>query len=185
MLRNTETAWGSVAKSLHWLLAFLVSGQLALGWIAEALELSPRKLDLFVWHKSLGITILLLAVLRLAWRFISPPPRPLTPPDHRETRLASLGHWLLYLLMLAVPLTGWWISDTSRIPFRLYWQIPVTDLLPADKASSELAADVHGLLTTLLTVVVVIHVVAALRHHFGLHDATLARMLPASRRPGQ
>lgn len=185
MLRNTEHAWGSVAKFLHWLLAVLLIAQLGLGWIAEDMRLSPQKLDLFVWHKSLGITILAMVLLRIAWRLLDPPPEPVTRPEHWETRLARLGHGLLYVLMLLVPLTGWWISDTSRIPFRLYWQLPVPDLMPADKASSELAAGVHGVLTTLMLLVVLIHVAAALRHHFRLHDATLSRMLPALRRSGE
>lgn len=184
MLRNTERGWGSVAKSFHWLLAVLIVGQLVLGWIAEDMRFSPGKLELFVWHKSIGLTILLLVFLRIAWRLRNPPPDPLTDPGLWETRLATLGHRLLYLLIVAVPLTGWWISETSRIPFRLYWQVPVPDLLPADKAWSELAANIHGALTTLLVVVLVIHVLAALRHHFLLRDATLSRMLPDLRRSG-
>lgn len=178
MLRNTDTAWGSVAKSLHWLIALLIAVQLALGWVAEDMELSPVKLDLFVWHKSLGLTVLLLVVLRLGWRIANPPPAPLTGSGQWETRLALAGHWLLYVLMFAVPLTGWWIADTSRIPFRMYWLLPLPDLIEADKAASTLAAEVHGALTTLLAVTVAGHVLAALRHHWLLGNATLKRMLP-------
>ncbi|MDX1500556.1 MAG: cytochrome b [Woeseiaceae bacterium] len=178
MLRNTDTEWGSIARSLHWLVALLIAVQLGLGWVAEDMDLSPTKLDLFVWHKSLGLTVLLLVVLRLGWRLSSPPPVPLTGSGRWETRLAQAGHWLLYVLMFAVPLSGWWIADTSRIPFRLYWLSPVPDFLAPDKAASTLAAEVHGVLTTLLAVVVTGHVLAALRHHWLLGNATLRRMLP-------
>ncbi len=178
MLRNTDRTWGSVAKTLHWLIALLIATQLALGWVAEDMALSPTKLDLFVWHKSLGLTVLLLVVLRLGWRLFNPPPDPLTGSGHWESRLARAGHWLLYVLMFAVPLTGWWIADTSRIPFRLYWQLPVPDFFVPDKAASTLAAEVHGVLTTLLAVIVTGHILAALRHHWLLGNATLRRMLP-------
>lgn len=184
MLGNTEHSWGCVAKSLHWALAILILGQLLLGQIAEEARLSPLKLDLFVWHKSIGVTIFLLVVLRLAWRSVNSPP--VTPADIAawEKRLAHAGHGLLYVLMLAVPLSGWWVSDTSRIPFRLYWAVPVPDLMRPDADLSEFAADVHGVLTTLLLILVGLHILAALRHHFLLRNDTLLRMLPIRRGPG-
>jgi cytochrome b561 len=176
--KNAAGSWGAVAKSFHWVLALLILCQLTLGKIAEGVRLSPLKLDLFVWHKSIGVTILLLVILRLAWRVNhSPPSAPAGIPGW-ETKLARIGHISLYLLMFAVPLTGWWISDTSRIPFKAYWLVPVPDLMPADKSASELASDVHGALTALLMLVVLIHIAAALRHHFFLHNNILTRMLP-------
>ena len=184
MLQNTERTWGAIAKSFHWLIAVLILGELVLGTVAEDMKFSPTKLDLFVWHKSIGVTILLLVVLRVAWRFRNPPP---TEPDTTapwEKRLAQVGHGLLYLLMFAVPLTGWWISDTSRIPFSLYWTVPVPDLMAANRDASELAADVHGVLTKLLLATAVIHILAALRHHFLLRNDTLLRMLPFGGKAG-
>ena len=178
MLKNTRQAWGAVAKSLHWIVALLIIGELVLGTIVEDLKVSPQKFELFVWHKSIGVTILLLVVIRIVWRITNPTP---TLPDRTPTwekRLAHAGHGLLYLLMLAVPLTGWWVSDTSRIPFRIFWSVPTPDLLAPDRDISALAADVHGILTKLLLAVIVLHIVAALRHHLVLRDNTLTRMLP-------
>ena len=146
--------------------------------IAEETALSPLKLDLFVWHKSFGVTILLLVLLRAVWRLTNRPPSPATGSPAWEVRLARIGHLALYFLMFAVPLTGWWVSDTSRIPFRVFWWIRAPDMIAANRDMSELAADVHGALTKLLLLVVVIHVAAALRHHFFLHNETLTRMLP-------
>lgn len=179
MQREIEPGWGTVAKTFHWLVAFAIFVQFALGWVAEDMPISPDKFELFVWHKSIGVTVLLLVALRLAWRLQTTPPQPFA--SGLERRLAKLGHALLYLLMFAVPLSGWWISDTSRIPFRIFWHVPTPDLLEANREASELAASVHGVLTTLLLLLVVGHIVAALRHHFMLRDATLARMLPALR----
>jgi cytochrome b561 len=184
MLRNTDHEWGVIAKSFHWLIALLLFGQLALGWIAKDMRVSPDKFELFVWHKSIGISILLIVALRIVWRFRNPPPASIGEVTLWQARLAQGAHALLYILMIAVPLSGWWISDTSRIPFRLYWQIPLPDLLPASKDMSELAASTHEVLTTLLIVIVVLHILAAARHHFLLRDDTLTRMLPFGRRSG-
>jgi len=180
-LRNSQDAWGPVAVGLHWLVALMIVGQFVLGLAAEEAPVSPAKFDLFVWHKSFGVTILLLAALRLGWRLGNPPPGlPATIPA-AEQKLARAGHSLLYVLMFAVPLSGWIISDTSRIPFRIFWSIPTPDLMNANKETSELAAAVHGGLVVLLAVVVLLHVAAALRHHFVKRNDVLLRMLPLSR----
>jgi len=183
MLPNTERAWGAVAKAFHWLVAIAILAQLTLGTIADEARLSPLKLDLFVWHKSIGVSILLLVIIRVAWRLGNPPPAAPDGVAAWERRLARISHGLLYLLMIVVPLTGWWISDTSRIPFSLYWVVPVPDLMAPDRDLSELAADLHGVLTKLLLAIVIVHILAALRHHFLLHNDTLLRMLPFRQKP--
>jgi cytochrome b561 len=178
ILKNTADSWGVIAKSFHWIIALLILGQLALGTVAEGYRLSPLKLDLFVWHKSIGVTILLLVILRVLWRLNNPPPAPPDGIPAWETTAARIGHALLYLLMFAVPLTGWLVSDATRIPFKAFWLVPMPDLIAADRDMSDLAAGVHGALTKLLLLVVVIHIAAALRHHFILHNKILTRMLP-------
>ena len=184
MLRNSKHAWGLIAISLHWIIALLIFAELALGTIAEGLKVSPQKFELFVWHKSIGITILLLVVFRIVWRLSNPTPVAHEGAARWEKRLAQLGHGLLYILMIAVPLTGWWVSDTSRIPFRWFWSVPVPDLMAPDRDLSALAATVHGILTKLLLLVVVLHIIAALRHHVLLRNDTLLRMLPSKRDEG-
>lgn len=178
MLQNTERTWGTVAIALHWLIAIMILGQLLLGTIAAEARISPLKLDLFAWHKSVGVSILVLVVLRIAWRLGNPPPNAPEGIMVWEERVAKAGHRLLYLLMVAVPVTGWWVSDTSRIPFRLFRTFPVPDLMAPDRELSELAADVHGVLAMLLLAVIVVHILAAFRHHFVLRNDTLLRMLP-------
>ena len=175
--RNTADSWGAVARGLHWLIAALILAQFVIGSIAEEMELTPAKLDLFVWHKSIGITVLLLAVLRLMWRMGNPPPLPPAGTPEWERRLAGLAHWAIYVLIFAVPLSGWWVSDASRVPFKAFFAVPMPDLIATDRALQESAAEVHEAFTTALLIVVVVHVAAALRHHFLLHDDVLRRML--------
>jgi cytochrome b561 len=141
------------------------------------MKLTPAKLDLFVWHKSIGVTVLLLAVLRLAWRLANPPPAlpAATPPWERK--FAAAAHWVLYLLLFAVPLSGWWVSDASRVPFKGFFFLPMPDFIATDRALQESAAEVHEVLTMTLLIVVLGHVAAALRHHFLLRDDVLRRML--------
>lgn len=174
----SATTWSPIAKLFHWGMAALIFYQLWLGWEAEALPFSPRKIELFVTHKSIGLTLLLLVFLRLAWRGVKKRPSHPAGTSSLEQRLADWGHRLLYALLIAVPVTGWWISDTSRIPFKLFGEVRLPDLMDADKASSELAASVHEALTIGLVVLVLVHLAAALRHHFLLKNDTLTRMLP-------
>ncbi|NQV86884.1 MAG: cytochrome b [Woeseiaceae bacterium] len=178
MLKNTGDTWGVVARTFHWVFAVIIFVQLVLGKVAEEARMSPQKLDLFVWHKSIGVTILLLLTFRIVWRLINTPPETVAGIARWEHWAARVGHILLYGLMIAVPISGWWVSDTSRIPFEAFWLLPVPDLLEANRDVSQVAETVHGILTKTLLVLIVVHIVAALRHHFILGNDTLRRMLP-------
>jgi len=171
-------AWGVPAKLLHWAMALLIVPQVILGWVAVDLSLSPLKLDLFVWHKSLGILLLALVVLRLAWRAGNPTPT--LPPGSAawERSAARLSHGLLYLLLFAIPLSGWIINSAANVPFKVFWQWPLPALTAPDKALAASAKLAHLGLFWVLAAVVVLHIAAALRHHFVLHDTVLVRMLP-------
>lgn len=179
--RNSADSWGAAARGFHWLIAALVLAQFVIGSIAEEMKLTPAKLDLFVWHKSIGVTVLLLAVMRLAWRLANPPPALPAGAPRWERRLAAAAHWVLYLLLFAVPLSGWWVSDASRVPFKAFFFLPMPDFIATDRALQESAAEVHEALTMTLLIVVLGHVAAALRHHFLLRDDVLRRMLTARR----
>jgi cytochrome b561 len=176
-LRNTEDSWGAVARGLHWLIAVLVIAQFVIGSVAEEMKLTPAKLDLFVWHKSIGVTVLALAVLRLLWRLANPPPAMPAGTPRWEHRLAALGHWALYALIFVVPISGWLVSDASRVPFKAYYVVPMPDIIETSRSLQEAAEEVHEVLTMTLLVVVIVHIAAALRHHFLLHDDVLRRML--------
>lgn len=175
--RNSSDTWGAVARGFHWLIAVLILAQFVIGNVAEEMKLTPAKLDLFVWHKSIGVTILLLAVLRLVWRLGNPPPAPPAGTPRWEQRLAAAAHAVLYALIFAVPISGWWVSDASRVPFKAFFAVPMPDFIVTNREVQEIAAEVHEALITALLLVVIAHIAAALRHHFLLRDDVLSRML--------
>ena len=113
--RNSSLRYGYVAQILHWVIVGLLIVQVTLGKIADDLPLGFEKLVILARHKSFGITILGLAVIRLAWRWISPPP-PLPPMPRWQHLAANLNHWALYALLFAMPLSGWMMSSASNIP---------------------------------------------------------------------
>jgi cytochrome b561 len=177
-LKNTDIAWGPVAKLFHWTIALLIFTQFALGWIAVTYRLSPTKIQLFVWHKSVGVLVLALVALRLIWRAMNPSPvLPLdTPPGERLA--AHTSHGLLYALMIAMPLSGWIINSAANIPFRIFWWLPLPNIVAPDKALEQIAKQTHFVLFLLIAAVVAVHIAAALRHHFVKHNDILVRMLP-------
>ena len=178
-LANSDTSWGTLAKFFHWLVAALIVTQFALGWMAVSWRLSPAKLNLFVWHKSIGMLILALVVLRLLWRLANPTPALPANAPAWERAAAQISHALLYVLMFALPLSGWIINSAAGVPFKIFWQIPLPAIVASDKPTAELAALVHLSLFAMLAALLVLHIVAALRHHLVKRNDLLRRMLPA------
>jgi len=177
-IRNTVHRWGAVAQLLHWLIVALIITQFTLATLFDDLPPSARKLALLARHKSVGITILMLAVLRLLWRWGNPtPPLPDTLRPW-ERSLARLTHALLYLLLFAVPLAGWTMSSARGFPVSWFGFFTLPDLVPKNKALYEVLVTTHGILAWTLGVVAIIHMLAALKHHFVLKDDVLRRMLP-------
>ncbi len=163
---------------LHWLVALGLIGTFSLGFYMEDLSLSPTKLKLYSWHKWAGISLLALAVVRLAWRMSHPAPD-FPQTMSRLSRLAAhAGHWLLYALMLAIPVSGWLMSSAQGFQVVWFGVLPLPDLVAKNAGLGELLNDVHVVLNYTLLVAVVGHVGAALQHHFIKKDTVLTRMLP-------
>lgn len=182
--RNTARTWGWPAKLLHWLVALLVAGMLALGVTMTDPGLGlERQYALFQLHKSVGLTVLALMLLRLAWRAANRTPD--LPPSAWEGRAARLSHAALYVLLLAMPVTGFLTAASSPlgIPTLLFGTVPVPHPLGPDKAVSDTLGLVHGTLALALATLLALHVAAALRHHLLLGDDVLLRILPAAWRP--
>lgn len=182
-LHNTQTSYGTVARGLHWLIALLVIGNVALGLYAED---APRTSDsevarlalLYSLHKTAGIAILLLAVARIGWAFVQPKPRPLHPDRRVETFLAEAVHWSLYLAILIMPLSGWLGHAASEGFAPILW--PLGQSLPFLPKSPGLAAlffAAHGAAAKLLVLSVALHVAGALKHALIDRDGLLARMI--------
>jgi cytochrome b561 len=178
VLRNSATSWGAPAKLLHWTVAALVFAQMPLGWAAASWRLSPTKLDLFVWHKSTGLLILALMIVRLAWRLANPVPALPAEMPLWERRAAAAGHAALYLLVILMPLSGWIAGSAAGIPFRLFRLVPVPALVAPDRAVADAAASAHVALLAVLALLLCVHIGAALRHHYLRRSDVLARMLP-------
>jgi len=175
----TAPRYTRTAQGLHWAIAILLFGLVALGFYMHDLPLSPRKLQLYSWHKWAGVTVFLLAIVRLAWRAThTPPPLPASTP--RVVGLAAhAAHMLLYVLMFAMPLSGWLMSSAKGFQTVWFGVLPIPDLLSKDLALGEQLAEVHEALAITLLAVVALHVAGALKHHFIDRDGLLGRMWPA------
>jgi cytochrome b561 len=172
------------AVSLHWLVAGLILAAVFMGWTMTSMEVSPLRLKVYNWHKWVGVTVLLLAVARLAWRLThrAPPLEAAMPAWQR--RAASATHALLYLMLFAMPVTGWIYSNYSGYPVVYLGKVPLPNLVERDRELAASWLDVHVASSIVLVVLVAAHVLAALYHHFIVRDGTLRRML-AWRAPGR
>lgn len=169
------------AIALHWTIALLILVAFPLGVYMHELPLSPRKLQLYSYHKWIGISVLLFAAGRLLWRIGHRPPAPL-PGPRWQVAAAHAVHHTLYLLIVAVPVSGWLMSSALGFPVVWFGVLPLPDLVGKDKELGEALRAVHQVLNFTLLALVAIHVGAALKHHFFDRDATLVRMLPFLRK---
>ncbi len=181
-LRNTPARWGFPAQFLHWLIVALIIVQVILANIAEDLPIGVRKLAMFARHKSVGLTILALTALRLSWRWANPtPPLPTTLKPY-ERALAGLTHAGLYILLFAMPLTGWMMSSARGFPVSWFGFFQLPDLVPRNDALYNAMKETHDTLALALFAIIFLHVAAALKHHFLLKDDVLRRMLPFTKK---
>lgn len=176
--RNTTRRWGAVAQLLHWLVVLFIVAQFTLAALFDDLPAGAKKLTLVSRHKSIGITILMLALLRLGWRWANPTPALPDTLKPYERNLARLTHGLLYVLLFAVPLAGWMMSSARGFPVSWFGFFQLPDLVPKNKALYETLLTTHGALAWTLGIVATLHLGAALKHHFMLKDDVLRRMLP-------
>ncbi len=186
MGRSVEQRYGDVAVIFHWLIALLIIGLLAIGkYMASLDDNDPVRYALTQWHKSFGITVLLLSLLRLAWRFTHTPPPELKTIPNWQQRAASFAHVLLYVLMIAIPLTGWIMVSASPLNLEtilfnvIEWpHLPPFDTLDNREAIAHSFHEYHELAANLLILILLAHIGAALKHHWFDKDTTLLRMLP-------
>lgn len=186
--QNTATSFGSVTRTLHWLTALLILTAIPLGLIANQLPADAAsmatKVQLFSIHKTLGLAAFLIGLARILWALTQRHPAPLHPDRRAELRLAAAIHWLLYISLVAVPLTGW-IHHAALAGFApILW--PFGQDLPFVAKSETTAAifgAAHWVFTKLLAASILLHIAGALKHHFIDKDATLRRMLAGASAP--
>ena len=180
-LLSTTQRWGAVARLLHWIMAagIIVNGVWGLWMVGIAP--SMKKINVFALHKSIGLTLLALALLRLAWRLVDKHPK-VEPAPRWQLLAARLTHVGLYGLILAIPLSGWWFNSASGYPLQWFKHFKVPALGGRDTDLAHIALAAHQYLFWLLVAALVLHIGAALKHHFVDRDNTLTRMLPLARR---
>lgn len=172
---NTENRFGIVAIGLHWLLAVLLIGLLALGLYMVYLPINLEKLKLYGWHKEYGLLVLPLVIFRLFWRLTNIMPRLSLPLW--EVVAARTVHWTFYGFMFAMPITGWLITSAAGLPASFFGLFVLPDLIAPSEKLMKLFQEIHQWLGYGLIVTITLHTSAALKHHFINKDDILRRML--------
>ncbi len=180
-MSSQQTRYTRLAIILHWLIALGIFVAFPLGLYMHELPLSPRKLQLYSYHKWIGITLLALMLARLGWRLWHTPPAMLPMPQWQK-QIAESVHVGLYVLLFAVPLSGWLMS--SALGFQVVWLglVPLPDLVHKNKELGELLKQVHKTLDFALLGLLILHIAGALKHQWIDRDGTLQRMLLRIRR---
>lgn len=176
---DAEPQYNSISRILHWAVAGLIVAQFTLARLAENAADSGeivRQIGLLASHKSVGITVLGLAVLRLGWRFFHPPPAlPASIPGWQ--RIASaVSHWSLYLLLISLPITGWLMSSAAAYSVSYFSLFTLPDLVAPAESLKDAMHEVHETLAKALFAIALLHILAALKHHFIDKDDVLKRM---------
>mgnify|MGYP002712206496 CR=1 FL=1 len=183
-LRNSDQGWGVLARLLHWGIGGLIIFMLGLG--VYMTRIVTETSEIFAWiqvHKSWGFVVFALALVRIGWRAMNPSPALPDGMNGPERFLAKAGHLSLYLLMIAIPVSGWLMVSSS--PFQdmgvrnsvFGWFDLPDPFKPGDKDLSELFSNIHFICVIALSVVLVGHIGAALKHHFINRDNVLRRMI--------
>jgi len=176
MLKNTENSYGLISRANHWLSAILFIGLIALGLYMSDLEKSPAKFELYDLHKSLGIIVFTLIILRLIWLKISPNPEQLSKNKFEHI----LGHavkGILYLALIMMPLSGWIMSNSGGHDVAFFNLFTLPNFVGENDTIHEISETFHGLAGKIMIAVILLHFAGALKHHFVYKDSTLLRML--------
>jgi cytochrome b561/polyisoprenoid-binding protein YceI len=186
---NTATQYGSVARTLHWITALLILTAIPLGWFANQMPYATgdelaAKAQLFSLHKTVGVAAFTIAAIRILWAFTQARPEPLHPDRVWETRCAETVHWMLYLSLVIVPLSGW-VHHAATDGFApILWPLGQDlPLIPTSETVAATAAAMHWLFTKILVASVLLHIAGALKHAFVDRDGTLARMVSGRAAP--
>lgn len=183
-LKNTADRWGPVSQAFHWIIVLLILGLAIVGLTMGELPKTPKYFWVYTAHKSTGLLVLALVIARLGWRWYAGKPEPVPGTPTWQERIATVTHWLLYGLILLMPVSGWLYDSASGLrPFRWYGLFDVPKLSPPDEALRNLSHEVHEWGFWVLLALVAAHAGAAFYHHYFQRDATLTRMLPRRSSP--
>ncbi|MGL5741311.1 MAG: cytochrome b [Legionella sp.] len=174
-IKNSTTHFGMVTILLHWVIAFLIIGLLAVGLYMVSLPWSPNKLMLYGLHKEYGLLVLFLVIFRIVWRLSNVQPDLAIPL--LEKIAARSMHWAFYVFMFAMPITGWLITSAAGLPASFFGLFTLPNLMAPDENKRVLFEWVHQWLGYALIAAICLHAAAALKHHFINKDDILRRMI--------
>jgi cytochrome b561 len=182
--QGSSGRYTAVAQAFHWIIAALIVTQFVLGHMAADLPNGMHKLALLARHKSFGMTVLMLAILRLLWRLKNPPPELPAGMSPLERMIARATHVAFYVLLFAMPLTGWMMSSAKNYAVSWFGMFTWPNLIGKNEAAFDALRATHEILSDVLFAIAVLHILAALKHHFWNKDDVLVRMLPFGRLSG-
>jgi len=180
-LTNTAERYGAIAQLFNWTIVSLVVAQFVLANQAEAAEDAHQLVQqakILATHKSVGMTIFMLAILRLIWRFTNAVPAATPTTKPWQAKLASGMHWALYVLILITPLAGWLMSSAETHSATWFGLFTFPDLIAPNEGRAEQFEELHEALASGIFFLSILHILAALKHHVIDKDNVLRRMLP-------
>jgi len=176
MLKNNENQYGMVAKSFHWLLFMMLTFSIVAGNIMVSMPKGNEKFQAMGLHKSFGLVILLLILLRFIWKLMNKTPVNSEHSSPAQNLLGHMMHWFLYVLMFAQPLSGILMSQAFGYPVKFFGGLAFPTLIDKNKETAEFFLNTHGIIWIILVVFVIAHALAGLYHHLVLKDNILKRM---------
>jgi cytochrome b561 len=175
--KNTQTEWGLASRLFHWFMAAAILIMFAVGFTMINLPTTPLKIDLFRFHKSLGLLLLLLAIMRLFWRSIHPVPGLPAYLSDSEILLVRTGQYLMYALLILIPVSGWIINSAANLPMQWFGLFDVPAITGPSIKIEDYAKTAHLTLIIILGLAICAHITAALRHHAIYKNNILNNML--------
>ncbi len=176
-IKNSNDHYGMLSILLHWVMGALIIALLGIGLYMTDMT-GPLKMPLYRWHKQLGVVVLMLAFIRLTWRFYSRLPSDAAHLPNYQKYAAKGAHYLLYFLMFSMPLSGWLMSSAAGYPVSFFGLFTLPKLIEPDQGLQHFFAEAHELQGTLLIGLIALHVLAPIYHYVVYRDAIMKKMLP-------
>ena len=177
MLKNTENSYGSIAKILHWVISFSIIGLIAVGFFMSSMDPAPEKFKLYGIHKAFGVTIFMLIILRILWRFTNKTVQAAEGVPPILQLAAKAGHLLLYIFMLTMPISGVMMSRFGGHDISVFNLFTIPAVAEKNMEIAGFFHSTHGYAAWGFVIVITTHILAALYHHFVRRDNTLIRMV--------
>lgn len=178
LIRNSGTQFGIVSKLLHWSIALPILGLIWLGWYMMDLTYYDQWYnDSLLLHKAVGMVVLALAVLKSIWLVVSPAPDPLPTQKHWEHVVSKFAHWVLFLSMFLIPVTGYIISTSEGDSVSIFGLFEFPALFTISESTRDMAIEIHYYAAYAILGITLLHAGAALKHQFIDKDGTLQRMI--------